>query len=104
MIWVMPILFTAIYIGLTYLERIPHLYNYPVEVTESNKQMQFLISTRMLRLLKVQIVGFLFFGKWSMMATAMGEREGLYPLLTPIFIGGLTLTVILGLILMFRNQ
>lgn len=48
-----PIICTVLYLGLTLLSRFPHIFNYPVEITEQNANRQYIIAQKLLRALKL---------------------------------------------------
>ena len=52
----LPIISTALFFGLTILNKKPHLFNYPSAITEENALQQYTNATRMLRALKLVIV------------------------------------------------
>ncbi len=61
-------LVTLLYIGISILERFPHLYNYPVTITKQNIVKMYTLGTRMLRAIKIVttlILGFGIFNKVS---------------------------------------
>lgn len=47
---------TLLYVGISYLCKFPHLFNYPVSINSANAEKQYRISIRMLRLLKISVV------------------------------------------------
>ncbi len=51
-----PIIPTIIYLGLTKLNKYPHIYNYTTKITAENAKRQYTIATRMIRILKVSVV------------------------------------------------
>jgi len=53
---VLPIISTFLFIGLTVLNKSPHVFNYLTEITEENAVHQYTNATRMIRLLKLIIV------------------------------------------------
>lgn len=53
---ILPIIGSIIFIGLTILNKFPHLFNFPVQLTESNIKQQYTLATRMLRILKLAIL------------------------------------------------
>ena len=55
-IFSLPVVSTVLFIGLTILNRFPHVFNYPTEITRENALKQYTIATRMIRYLKVVIV------------------------------------------------
>lgn len=48
-IWFLPLLATAMYIGLFILNRYPHIHNYTVTITKDNALANYRFSTRVLR-------------------------------------------------------
>ena len=48
-LWLLPIIETFMFLGLYSLNKVPHLFNYMVEITEENAERQYKISTRMMR-------------------------------------------------------
>ncbi|MEN9340305.1 MAG: hypothetical protein RIQ62_1617 [Bacteroidota bacterium] len=52
----LPIVATVLFIGLTMLNKFPHLFNYPTPITEDNALRQYTYATRLLRYLKFIIL------------------------------------------------
>jgi uncharacterized membrane protein len=52
----LPIISTALFLGLTILNKKPHLFNYPSAITVENALQQYTNATRLLRALKLVIV------------------------------------------------
>lgn len=52
-IWILPLIGLFLYIGMTLLNKIPHLFNYPTKVTSENAERLYRIGTRTVILLKV---------------------------------------------------
>ena len=73
----LPVIATLLFIGLTVLNRYPHIFNYPTAITEDNALRLYTLATRMLRYLKLVLV--LVFGGIEFMTiqTATGEEAGL---------------------------
>ena len=55
-IFVLPIISTLLFIGLTILNKHPHIFNYPSQITKENAVDQYTNATRMIRVLKLVIV------------------------------------------------
>jgi uncharacterized membrane protein len=60
-IFVLPAISTILFIGLSILNRFPHVFNYQVKVTEENAIRLYTKGTRIIRIVKAGVV-FLFFG------------------------------------------
>jgi uncharacterized membrane protein len=73
----LPVIATLLYIGLTLLNRVPHIFNFPTPVTEDNALKQYTNATRMIRYLKLILV-FVFAGiSYQTIQQANGTGEGL---------------------------
>lgn len=53
----LPIVGTVLFIALTVLNRFPHIFNYVEEITSENAESQYYSMTRILRFLKLFMVG-----------------------------------------------
>ena len=73
----LPLIATLLFIGLTVLNRYPHIFNYPSPVTQNNALRLYTLATRMLRYLKLVLV--LVFGGIEFMTIehATGKGAGL---------------------------
>ena len=73
----LPVIATLLFIGLTVLNRYPHIFNYPAAITQDNALRLYTLATRMLRYLKLVLV--LVFGRIEFMTIqhATGKGAGL---------------------------
>jgi len=55
-IFTLPIVATVLYIGMTILNRYPHIYNYPARVTVDNARHLYTSATRLIRVLKLAVI------------------------------------------------
>lgn len=55
-IFILPVTGSLVFIGLTILNRFPHVFNYPVKITPENAAKQYTMATRMIRFLKLSIL------------------------------------------------
>ncbi|MEX2596079.1 MAG: DUF1648 domain-containing protein [Salibacteraceae bacterium] len=85
----------VIYIMLTLLNRTPHLFNYPLKITEENAQEQYTIAVRLLRWIKlITTVGFCAI-VYRLIHNAMDGSDYLPPFWMFIFIGLLFVAIII---------
>ena len=82
----------VLYIALTILTRYPRIYNYAVEITEKNAQIQYRLATRLVRLLKLVVMLTFSFLEYVMVMSAFGHQETM----AAISFGPVVLVVILG--------
>ena len=73
----MPVLASILFIGMSVLNKYPHVFNYPVGITSENASFQYKNSTRMVRFLKVAILIFFFYLAAMTYRTATSLSGGL---------------------------
>lgn len=89
MAFLVPLIATFI-CGLLYiLNRLPHLFNYPVRVTSQNAHRLYGLSTRMLRIVNLAVVA-MFFGLQSTFYQSFYKHH-IYPSIISILLIGLPL-------------
>ncbi|PZX52059.1 DUF1648 domain-containing protein [Algoriphagus chordae] len=79
-LFVLPIMGTLTFLGLTFLNMFPEIFNYPTDITAANASAQYLNSTRMMRYLKmilVVIFGLIVFNKIQI-ATELKSEMGIW--------------------------
>ena len=82
----------ALYIALTILNRFPRIFNYPVEITAKNAQIQYRMATRFMRLMKLLVMLTFFFVEYLMILSAFGHHQNA----AALWFGPVVLVVILG--------
>lgn len=90
-LWTLPLIGLVLYFALTYLNKFPHIFSYPVEITKENAVRQYKNAMRMNRTLKVIISSVFAYITWATISTALGKMNGLGVMFLPIF-----LTITLG--------
>lgn len=63
-IFLLPVISLILYAGLTFLNRFPHIFNYPVVVTEENAFRQYTKATLILRIVKLLMIMLFLFIEW----------------------------------------
>lgn len=76
-IWILPIVGLVLYIGLTILNRFPHKFNYPAKITPENAEKLYGVTTQMMRVLKVVILGLFNYMTYQVINVALNHAEGL---------------------------
>ena len=76
-IWLFPIFGFILYLGVAVLNKFPHLFNYPVEITQKNAHRQYKLATRLLRMLNTIISGGFCYLIFVTIQTALGKQNGL---------------------------
>ena len=92
-VWTLPAIGLIMYVGLWYLNRFPHIFNYTVEITHENAASQYRIATRLIRSLN-SFTAWLF--AYINYAIIQGGLNGGFDLgiwFLPVVIGGMLLLI-----------
>lgn len=98
-IWIMPFIGTFLYIGLSYLNKLPHIFNYPTEITEENALEQYTKATKMMRFINMVIAFTFTYITYSTIQVGLGNSDGLGVWFLPFIFISLT---IIPLIYLFK--
>jgi uncharacterized membrane protein len=81
---ILPSLMTLLFIGLTILNKYPHIFNYEVKITADNARNKYTIASRMMRMLKLSLV--IIFGLLLVLSikNASGQGQGLGSWFLPV--------------------
>jgi uncharacterized membrane protein len=100
----LPIISTILYIGLTILNRYPHIFNYPVKITQENAFRQYTTVTRLIRTLKFSIVLIFGFLVFKTIQNTKGETDGLEIWILPFTLALIIIPIIYFLIKSFKEK
>ena len=103
-IFVLPIISTLLFIGLTILNKHPHIFNYPSQITKENAVDQYTNATRMMRVLKLVIVvlfGLIVFRKIQIVN---GHADGLGTWFLPLTMGMIFIPMLYFLIKSLKKK
>jgi uncharacterized membrane protein len=103
-LWFLPVVATIMVVGLTFLSRIPHQFNYLVKITPDNAFQQYSNAVKMMRYLKLAIVGIFFFIIYSVVKNAQSEMSGLSTWFLPIVICSTSIPAIVLIISSFKKK
>ena len=77
-LWFLPVLNLGLYALLGNIHRLPKsMFNYPVKLTEENKDRQFANILQMVQVLRAFICLSIAYISWSTVYTALGQQSGL---------------------------
>lgn len=85
-IWTLPIIGIILYVGLTWLNKYPHIFNYPQKVTLENAERLYSAATRMTLSLKALLICTFAYISYSTIQTALGNQFGLGTWFLPGFV------------------
>lgn len=100
----LPFIVTILFIGLTVLNKFPHLFNYPVHITQDNALNQYTIATRLIRYLKTVIT--LVFGliTFKTIQNANGVANGMGAWFLPLALGLIFIPILYFGIQFFKQK
>jgi len=103
-IFVLPIISTLLFIGLTILNKRPHVFNYPGQITKENAVHQYTYENRMMRVLKLVIV--LLFGLivFKTIQNVNGHADGLGTWFLPFTIGVFIILTLYFLMMSMKDK
>ncbi len=102
-IFILPIIGSVVFLLLSVINRFPHYFNYPIQITEENALRQYQLATRLIRLIKTGI-GFTFLCIVFMTFEAIdGNRSLSGFLIIPMLIGFVFAPIIWYFIRVFRK-
>jgi uncharacterized membrane protein len=90
-IFSLPIIASVLFLGLSYLNRFPHIFNYMTEINDNNALQQYSIAGRLVRMLKLCIV--LIFTLIAFSTMNVTDKTGNWSM--PLLVLGLTLFPVL---------
>jgi len=94
MIWLVPAIGLIIYVGLTFLNKFPFIFNYPTKVTNENAEKLYTIGTRTIRLLKVVVILLFAFLNYKTILIALNKATEIGKFYLPILL--IVLATIIG--------
>lgn len=99
----LPIISTLLLVGLTTLNKFPHVFNYPVTITERNALKQYTNATRLIRYLKLVISVVFAVILLQTSRSAKGEIDGLGSWFLPLFLLSVFSVLIYAVVKSFRS-
>ena len=84
-IWILPTIGIVLYLGLLWLNKFPHIFNYPQKVTSENAKRLYTISTRMIRVLNAVMSCTFAYISYSTIQISLGNQFELGSWFIPIF-------------------
>ncbi len=101
-LWILMAVSVASYTGLTILNRFPHLFNYPTEITETNAEKQYRMGTQLVRSLKMIITASFFYILFTTIEIGLNRQSALGGWFLPIFL--LAVFGVIGIYIIFGTR
>ncbi|WP_298761778.1 DUF1648 domain-containing protein [uncultured Psychroserpens sp.] len=100
-LWVLPGLSLIMFLGLSYLNKFPHIHNYMVNITEENALKNYRFSTRILRFTNLFVVLVFACIAYFTIQTAKGHATSIGSWFVPTIIG---LSIILPILVLIYSR
>jgi uncharacterized membrane protein len=101
---ILPVVGAVLWGLLTLVNRFPHLWNYPVKITEHNAASQYRRGRTFMALLKVEVMGMFTYLVWGTIQTANAPSPQLNPLVLWGLMGIVLLTLVVFIILTLQDR
>ncbi|MEI6090122.1 MAG: DUF1648 domain-containing protein [bacterium] len=102
-IFLLPIIGTILFIGMTLLNNFPHIFNYPTNITADNALEQYTNATKLIRYLKLILVVIFTIITYMIIRTTKGLSDGLGVWFLPLTLGLIFIPVIYYTIKSIKN-
>jgi len=86
-IWLLPAIGLVLYSGLSVLSRYPHMFNYPVQITEVNAKKVYTLGIALVRYLKVLIIVVFLYLETMIIHIGLGKASVIGKHSLPVFAG-----------------
>jgi uncharacterized membrane protein len=86
-IFTLPLIASILFFGLTILNKFPHIFNYPTNITLDNALSQYTNATRLIRYLKIIVVVIFGLITYMTIQNANGHADGLGIWFLPLTLG-----------------
>lgn len=91
--WLLQALGIILFIGMTLLERVPHVYNYPFRVTESNRERIYDVGRQTMLATKTLLLTACAYVSVASIQTAVGRANGLGTWFVPTLLAAVAINV-----------
>jgi uncharacterized membrane protein len=103
-IFFLPVLGTVLFIGMTILNRFPHVFNFPVKITPDNALRQYSMATRLIRVLKLSILVLFILIIYLTTSAALNKLEKLSIWFLPLTLAIIFIPLVLYIIKSFKEK
>ncbi len=94
-IWLIPIIVTFLVTGLFFLNKHPHIFNYTGNITEENARWNYMLATRLLRMMQLLIAFFFLLINMDIIHSAKAGRSWLSAWFIPVFLFSMLIPTII---------
>jgi len=101
---ILPMVALVMYAGLTILSRFPHLFNFPVPLTENNTVRQYRLAKSLVSFVKLDVLAIFLYIQSFTIRTATGEATGLGVWFIAYTMGGTFIPIIIYFVLASRAK
>jgi len=102
MIFMLPVVTTLLFVGMTILNYYPHKFNYPTKVTVQTAKKQYTVATHLIRYLKFIVVLAFFFITLFSMGSVNNQESQWFILFLFLFIISVFVPLIYGIYKLFH--
>ena len=101
---IIPIVSIVLYVGLTLLNQYPHLFNYPIPITEENANRQYQYAKSLLTTLKFTTCGLFLYIQLQTISVAKQIQSGLGTYFLVVLLIGSFIPIVIYFVISARNK
>ncbi len=83
---IFPVIATFLHTLFFFIKKSPHIYNYPVKITEQNAEYQYKIAINLIHMVRISVIGLLSVLEWQMVEVSLGNQKDLGIMVLPVFL------------------
>ncbi len=103
-ILLLPIISSILFLGLSILNKFPHVFNYPTAITPQNAQQQYTIASRLIRYLRFALTLIFTLIAYKTLQTIDGKSNGLGVLFLPLTLALIFIPLVFFIVKMFKAK
>ncbi len=103
-LFILPFLATILWFGLSQLNKYPHMFNYLTRITAENAKKQYMLATRLFRVLKLAIIVIFLLILLLIFMTTTGVTHGFGIWVLPLIIAILLIPTIVYIIISVKKE
>jgi hypothetical protein len=100
----LPVICSVFYLGMTILNKYPHMFNYPTKITNQNAEEKYAVATRLIRYLKFILVPAFFLVAWLSSPKANQSLSGLVPWFLLLFAGLIYVPMVYAIFKLLKSR
>ena len=103
-LFILPVIMSLVVLGMTYLNKYPHIFNYPRKITAENAEYEYRKATRLIRIIKAVISIFAVLITITIVQSSKAGYSTMKWWMLPVFIIAMITPIIISLFSKKKNK